>query len=317
MTFYLVWNHLPPNSISKISELNPSKKILIIAAAYKMHPNKVRPFVHSFRNTFTADEADLFLLLTVDQESEYEEIRNRYLVNLVLQKIPPGTIAKRYRYSTTIKLLKKLLAWRAYFAVILTDSRDVLFQGNPFISRKKIDGLLVSAEGPLMAVRSIGSQTHNTRWIRNCYGPSMFEQLRDAPISCSGVTIGDPLSILQYSELINAAFFMASDSCKRSSHGDQGSHNVVLHYFGRNDPYFTLNISMPLNGVSPILTAGFIKREDYRVSKTGNFILKNNFSPSIIHQYDRLPEAKFLTEFTMKKKLRNDISYSPVNIYDI
>jgi hypothetical protein len=72
-----------------------------------------------------------------------------------------------------------------FSSVLLTDVRDVVFQGDGFRSVDR--GLFVGMENPNL---TIASEIYNRGWIRDAYGDAMLERLGDRQVSCSGVTLG-------------------------------------------------------------------------------------------------------------------------------
>ena len=83
--------------------------------------------------------------------------------------------------------------------IMTTDSRDVLFQSNPFLYRinewKSADLIVFLETHPFKTIRRC---FWNSRWIRECYGELGLKQIGRRVVSCSGVTMGTRDAILVY-----------------------------------------------------------------------------------------------------------------------
>jgi uncharacterized membrane protein len=82
-----------------------------------------------------------------------------------------------------------------YDAVLLTDVRDVLFQGNPFASAPKAE-LTAFLEAPTMVFGE--DPKCNDPWLVQNYGPWALERLRGHRISCCGTILGTTRGVLTY-----------------------------------------------------------------------------------------------------------------------
>jgi hypothetical protein len=82
-----------------------------------------------------------------------------------------------------------------YERVILTDFRDVIFQGDPAEIPAPANGVMCFYEDSRM---TIGSCSYNSLWIQRDYGMDTLEKYRNRLISCCGVVVGDQAGMLQY-----------------------------------------------------------------------------------------------------------------------
>lgn len=156
-------------------------------------------------------------------------------------------------------------------AILLTDLRDVLFQLDPF--EEPVAELELYLEDD--SVR-IGREPFNTRWIRNLYGRTELERLRDRPVSCSGTVAGTRAGIGRYlGAMIDE---IASRRRPMGSH-DQGVHNALLHR-GRLD-FATI---VP-NGHGRVITMG--KMAHYELNRDGTVLNADGTTPAVVHQWDR------------------------------
>ena len=163
-------------------------------------------------------------------------------------------------------------------AVLLSDSRDVVFQANPFVMMK--DGLFTGQE-----INNLSESPINAQWIRSTYGEAGLELLKDFPVLCSGVTIGGFHSVTAYLDRFCAE--ISRHALARRSVlipiWDQAYHNMIL----RQDPPSDLKL-MPWH--SQLATVGEVSSEYLAVQPDGQ-IMVNGDVPAILHQYDRHHDA--------------------------
>lgn len=157
--------------------------------------------------------------------------------------------------------------------ILLTDVRDVLFQGDPF--DPPLAGLEVFLEDPS---RTIHAEPHNRRWIRSLYGPDELLALGQCTVSCSGTVAGPREHVLHYLREMSEAITWRRRPL--GSH-DQGVHNYLLRR-GR-----FRRASVVPNGHGRVLTMGGMSE----VSADGSGQMRNvdGTIPPILHQYDRHP----------------------------
>ena len=109
-------------------------------------------------------------------------------------------------------------------AVLLTDTRDVIFQGDPF-SFSWGAGLNVTLEDKRMRIRDC---PYMTRWVGNHLGEQALCQIEEEYISCSGTTLGDHQTISWYLEQMTALLAPYTPG-ERMAGYDQGVHNFLLY----------------------------------------------------------------------------------------
>lgn len=155
--------------------------------------------------------------------------------------------------------------------VMLTDVRDVCFQGDPFTD--SLPSLEVALEDE--SVR-IGDDAFNTRWLTELFGGAFVERFRGGAIACSGTTLGPRDEMLSYLHQ------MASEiSLYRRPLGprDQGVHNALV-LTGRLP-----NARLVPNERGRVLTLGAMKR--LRISAEGFAVNADGTIPPVLHQWDR------------------------------
>jgi hypothetical protein len=171
--------------------------------------------------------------------------------------------------------------------VMLTDVRDVIFQGDPFA--EPIAGLELFLEDD--SVR-IGYDHFNTRWIRELYGRGVVEQMSGRVVSCSGTVFGSRTAMLGY--LAEMATSIGRHRRPMGSR-DQAVHNALL-YRGRLD-----SAAVFRNGRGRVLTLGGITK--LRTNTEGFLVNEDGRVPPVVHQWDR--HAPFVSELEPFRYLRN------------
>lgn len=162
---------------------------------------------------------------------------------------------------------------RLHDKVLISDVRDVYFQRNPFDFPYK-KGLSVFMEDTTM---TIGRQEHNRYWIENGFGPTALQKLSEKPISCSGITIGDTDSMLDYFDKMIRYIC----SLVNIPGLDQGIHNYLLH-----------TGSLPLahdytDDAGPVSTISAFKPKQAIRIENGKVVGIHGRVINIVHQYDR------------------------------
>jgi hypothetical protein len=158
-----------------------------------------------------------------------------------------------------------------YSHVLMADSRDVIFQANPF----PCAGLHSFGEN-----ETIGASHFARRWFQLSYGGGTFRRLAPNAFVCAGVTLGDTPAVLAYLDA------MCAESLRVRDYGgvDQAIHNYVLH-----------------TGLAPATVHPFgegcainlnnIKLSALRV-ESGRLLNAAGEPYAVVHQYDRVPGLK-------------------------
>ena len=163
--------------------------------------------------------------------------------------------------------------------VMLTDVRDVLFQGDPFAFRLP-QPLLFFLEG---RGQRIGTEHYNRKWLLQLYGRRAFRSLADQPIVCSGVTIGQSRAILHYLELMCDELARLTSRMYGRVGRDQGVHNYLIW---RN---CFPQAALLENGRGPVLTMDVEALERLRGAPNGALLNDDGSRVAVVHQYDRHP----------------------------
>ncbi|MGH2414401.1 MAG: hypothetical protein ACRDEA_12090 [Microcystaceae cyanobacterium] len=178
------------------------------------------------------------------------------------------------RYFIALQLVRAF--GNSFSNVLLTDSRDVFIQKDPF---GLIHENLVSGLEPI----TIGDcPNYNSRWIRGIYGDDVLNNMSDQQIVCSGVTLGSVKEVEKY------LMEMCSEIWKNlprinTLHGfDQAIHNYLIHR-KRIVPDLIDNQS------GFIATLQYENPSNILTDSISGLVMVHGKCPAIIHQFDRHP----------------------------
>ena len=160
--------------------------------------------------------------------------------------------------------------------VLLTDSRDVFFQADPF--RNATRGLVTGLEGP-----NIEACAFNRSWIADLYEVTGLQQIGSSRIVCSGVTLGTRTAVVQYLDQMCEEIVRHLPVCAYHHGYDQGIHNWLIH------SGVITNATLASNGGTEIATLHHTDVDDFDFSADHGLRTKKGESIAIVHQYDRKP----------------------------
>jgi hypothetical protein len=184
------------------------------------------------------------------------------------------------RYSLHIMLERFFLALELVQAhrdsfnnVLLTDSRDVVFQQDPF---GRIGHNLVSG----LEEKTIGDCSLNSDWIRHLYGTNVHACMSDCRIVCAGVTIGPIAEVEKYLLEMCGEIWKHLSKVALIAQYDQGIHNYLI-YSGR------INLELTDNQTGIIATLHHEDPSKIQTDEAAGVVIVQGKSPAIVHQYDR------------------------------
>ncbi len=206
----------------------------------------------------------------LDAETQAEISRHATLVPFA-----PGT------QSVNVQRYDLYLEWIANHpevdGFLLTDVRDVIFQGDP-LARPLPAPLLLPLEDPLLR---LGSENNNAEWLRALYGRERWAELAGYPIACSGTVLGTREATVAYLNAMRAELW-AQATAGRLAGLDQGAHNALFRT-GR------LPGARAVANGERVFTVGSMFREDLRVDAQDRVLTAAGRVPEVVHQYDRHP----------------------------
>ena len=183
---------------------------------------------------------------------------------------------------------------RDFRNVLISDVRDVMFQGDPFEGGLG-DAVHVAMENPTIP---IGECPWTGPWVVKAYGEEALGELRNKPMSCSGTTMGPiPLMINYLRLMLSEIQIMRSGD----AYLDQAAHNVLIHRDGIG-PVRRLE-----NFHGPILTVG--SEPAFQLNQANELVNADGSAIAIVHQYDRHPQlARLVAARVHQSALRRAIS---------
>lgn len=164
----------------------------------------------------------------------------------------------------------------SYERFLVTDCRDVFFQGDPF-AWPQTPGLHVFLEDESMQVKKC---THHARWLRSQFGEEVLGSLGNEIVSCAGTVFGDRTSMQAYLERM-VHLSMGARSL-READGDQGIHNFLV----RRKPIPGMTIHR--NSQGPVMTVGPMSMSQLSFNSKGWVTNDHGEVAPVLHQYDRI-----------------------------
>jgi hypothetical protein len=251
---------------------------LVLGAAVGFDVPQVRVFVESLRATGYGGDVMLLIRWPGIGVGRYLKRRGVDVTRVFQTRSFTRSVHAR-RYAIYLDYLRSRPA--RYDQIMISDVRDVVFQRNPF------DGIV----GPQChfylesAVRTIGQDPTNSRWVRGCFTAAEAAALADRRISCSGITVGGTAAVVTYLERMAARVAaMPMRIYREIGHGyDQAIHNFLVHL----DPAID-GILVENNG--HIATMALEPRALYSLDDEARIHAADGRLFPICHQYDRFPD---------------------------
>jgi len=275
--------------------MHQQKPNLVLGMAKDLTYEELRPFITSLRHT--GFSGDIVFLYGERDESTHTGMELKTLQRLVLDGVHMVPFKQNFPYfSGTLQLEERWLkedrlrdlhvfAYRillyygylkrysdSYKYVYITDTRDVIFQKDPF------DFPLPSKLSVFMENDSVSIKDSkaNTIWIKDTFGERALGEIGDKPVLCAGtLCMGSASMALQYMEVL--MHLIATYGNPKTI--DQGVHNYAVHkrlfpsiHIFNHDEGPVLNITVPYT---------------FRLSN-GKILNQHGDTPNIVHMYDRV-----------------------------
>lgn len=223
----------------------------------------------NFLSSFRKYSDGAVCIVTDSDDEDFVNFMKRFDVDVfrLKNKITPESVMYM-RWILPHKIINEQYLNKVDY-VLLTDTRDVVFQNDPFQFFDSA-GLDLSVE-----TKKIKDCPHfNARWMNEIYGGDSYELTKDNWILCAGVTGGGTKYALQLCELM-------INEHKRL--GDRFVDQAYLNLCKAENklPPFKLHFT----GDKAVATIGHswgstTLRED-------GMVVNNDVIPAIVHQYDR------------------------------
>ena len=265
-------------------KINYNNLILSAAVGYRWPDLKI--FIKSLRKV-SNDRVIFIVDKNIEKKTlekfnyykvDYHIYSEKNLTNIPGLKNSKSDIGQR-RYEMYLSILEKLE--KKPNKILLTDSRDVVFQSNIFkYNFKKSLNFFLESE-------KIFNDPRNVRWLKRTVGEKIFEKIKNNYISCSGTTLGNFKEIINYVKLMKRNLYLFPYkrplrhiiALKSVEPYDQGIHNYLIY------SNFFKDLECHKNNISKICTTAYMK--NFKFNKIGQLLNDLGEIYSVIHQYDR------------------------------
>lgn len=164
--------------------------------------------------------------------------------------------------------------------VIISDSRDVVFQKHPF-HMDKMPSLCFFLESKNKLIKEC---PFNSDWIGTGFGVKTLKRMGEKLISCAGVTLGKTDQMLEYLSTMTQYLTIPDRCYKDGGSGlDQAVHNYIIH-----EKVMT-GFKLFENDEGPVLTLGYMSEEEMQKNDEGLILNRNGEVINVLHQFDRHP----------------------------
>ena len=249
-----------------------SNLVMGIATGYK--PDDLEPFVKSLRKYY--DGNLVFFMYNVDDAMECFAMTYNIIIYGLPSDMTNGVEICNYRHQLYKEFLEN--HYPDVDRILIADSRDCIFQDDPFKHTKNTD-LELFYEPSLYS-----NCDCNSWWISSIYGADELSLLNDKYIICAGTTLGTRQGIINYSEKVTNEI----ERMKLISTGvvvDQPIVGYLYHTGG-----FGENVRVYQSGQGPIATMHHHNAMIF--DKTGNLLNDDNSKVAVVHQWDRAGKFK-------------------------
>ncbi len=191
---------------------------------------------------------------------------NRFIESL--GRFPFHIALERYFFALDILNKHK----DCFDKVLLSDSRDVVIQKDPF--DYPINELICGVEK-----KTLGNCRFNADWINHIYGKKAVQEMNDWQVVCSGVSLGPTKQIEAYLIQICQEMWQYLPKLLHRGWYDQGIHNRLV---------FAKKVKFKLKGNQDIIaTLGYEDEANIKPDADSREVSVNKVYPAIVHQYDR------------------------------
>ena len=256
-------------------------KNLILGAAKGYSWDILEPFVISCKKNCPSAE----LVLFVDDISDFTCARLQS-AGVLLGSYPENLkrgVPNNTRWKVFADFLK--IHGDAYEQIFITDTRDVIFQGDVFEPFKTFKNYLGLAIEKLLIGEDL---ICNYCWLTDCFGKDMADKLADKKIICDGTVIGTPAEMKIFAEKMSQAVFAVESHVNFRIHDQAVANYLVYNNFL---PIENL-IEIGMNS-GKIFTMAYAENFSVRDNK---IFCENGKIPAVVHLYDRYNETLNLVD---------------------
>lgn len=249
---------------------------LILTAASGYQPQQLELFVLSALQNTSAEIA--LIVQNTDQALiRWLHGHQRLHLHTIRAEPEPKQLAVT-RFFHALEICRRYNPTR----ILLTDSRDVFFQSDPFRALDPSKGLspsLLFAAEP----KSIAACSINQAWIQQFFGADTLQDILTNPVLCVGTMLGAAGAMQTFLEQFTLLIRQVIERHGSIAWGlDQAALNVLIHRGLYEQPY-----ALRSNAEGPFAT--LYHQEQLLLDRRGRILTQNQQPVAIVHQYDRLP----------------------------
>ncbi len=256
------------------------RRRLIVGSATSYRPDQMRPFVESLRDVGYG--GDVIMMVYAWDLALKSYLRRHGVKPLTIwtTRRLHGPVAA-YRYQVYARLAHALRD--RYDAMMVTDTRDVLFQRHPFVDLTS-PACHFYIEHPTL---TIGDEPTNLRWANMFLPAAQVPEIAQHRVSCNGIVLGGMAAMTDYLDRMAADLRAVPVALRRRGGSDASIHHRLVFL-----PGGTPGVVMENN--VHIATMGL--ESGYRIDDDGMVRTTDGVTPAILHQWDRVPHVKAAIE---------------------
>lgn len=262
-------------------------KNVVLGVSVNFKPSELKNLILSFREVNQTD--DLVLFVDETNLSSAKKVYEKYNVKFFSYHMHE-IVNSPIHNTRHIRFLEYLLDNPEYKNVFMTDTKDVIFQHNPFENLPEESVLVFQEDAGYKIEDDPGV---NAWWIERAYGTDVYNQMKTNNIICSGTILGSYNKIVDFLRVVKNELVRL----KRENHDvfvgmilDQ----AIVNWMCRLHPTVSKEVSVKTNGdmvaTLGITTSQVISGKPQPIDEVlinGHHMMVNKKIPSIIHQYDR------------------------------
>lgn len=255
-------------------------KNLLIAAAIGLPIESIKHFIVSFRKV---NQEDTFVVL-VDENTKNnsDELFLKYFVDAVVcdpKKYNTSPINSRHFFY-----LDYIAHHPEYKNVLISDSRDLVFQKNPFSDCLDSEHIFAFEEDPNFGLIHEGN---NRGWIRNIYGEQRMQELAQKPILCCGALLGSRNAMLDMLKIMCKEMLQINPDLFSWTVADQPVLNHICYSNLSQNLPLTIKKNGEVVGNLCLCLVLLGASNKIHLDILSNIVYVDGKIPSIVHQYDR------------------------------
>jgi hypothetical protein len=257
--------------------VDKDRRRLIVGAASRYRPDQMRPFVESLRATGYA--GDVIIIVNFWNWRLQSYLRPFDVTPYRMwttRRIHGPAATHRYEFYARIARQNR----DRYDEMMVTDTRDVLFQRHPFadITSSACHYYLEHS------TRTVGEEPTNLRWTKLFLRPDQAAAVSRHRVSCCGIVIGGMAAMNEYLARMAADLRAVPLRDRRRGGADTSLHHR-LAFLDDGVPGVVIE-----NNVH-VATMGLEPESTYVVDDDGVVRTADGHVPPILHQYDRVPHV--------------------------